>query len=231
MTLLTVCQSAAHVIGIEVPDVVATSTDRTYVELLAVANDMAETISKAHEWQLLNTVETVTGDASTEDFSLPTDYDRMIKDTDVWSSSLETPLTPVPDRNTWLGLDIRSYDFVVNAWIVYGGQFHIKPAMGTGVTAKYWYQSNLIIAPSAGSNKALFTSDDDTFRLNERLLRLGIIWKWKANKGQPYAEPMADYEEAKEKLISDDKGSRTIRIGRARLARGMKTAYPTTISA
>jgi hypothetical protein len=230
MTILSVFEQVCPVIGLTVPDAVMASTDREHVELAALANEMASRIAKAHEWQLFNTIATYTGDGSTEDFELPSDYGRMLKKAQVWSSSLETPLSPISDRDRWLGLDIQSFDFVINAWILYGGQIHIKPALADAVTAKHWYQSNLIVAPEAGDNKTAFTADADTFRLDERLLRLGIIWQWKANKGLAYAEDMATYEEAKEKLICDDKGSRSIRMGAVRLARGARVAYPLTIT-
>ena len=39
-------------------------------------------------------------------------------------------------------------------------------------------------------------ADGDSFVLDERLLKLGMIWQWKANKGSPYAEDMATYGDA-----------------------------------
>jgi len=39
-------------------------------------------------------------------------------------------------------------------------------------------------------------SDADTFVLDERLLKLGMIWQWMANKGAAYAEPMGTYSDA-----------------------------------
>ena len=98
--------------------------------------------------------------------------------------------------------------------------------MATGVTAKYFYQSNLVVSPAAGDNKATFTGDDDTFRIDEQLLKLGTTWLWKSNHGQPYAEDMADYEELKDRLVSRDKGSRQIRVGKIRMPDDVTLAYP-----
>ena len=39
-------------------------------------------------------------------------------------------------------------------------------------------------------------ADGDTFRLDERLLKLGMICHWKTNKGSPYAEDMGTYCDA-----------------------------------
>lgn len=229
MTLLSVCAEVAKVVGLDVPDAVASSTDREYVELFALANEMAERIARGYNWQLLSRIHTLTGDGATEDFDLPADYDRMLVKSQVWSSSLETALSPIGSLDRWLELDIQAFDFVVNAWIIYGGQMHIKPAMATAVTAKFFYQSNLIIAPASGSNKVEFTADNDTFRLDEQLLKLGMIWQYKANKGFSYAEDMANYEALLARLATRDRGSRMLRVGPVRLPRDVKVAYPQSI--
>lgn len=229
MTLLSVCAEVAKVVGLDEPDAVASSTDREYVELFSLANEMAERIARGYNWQLLSRIHTLTGDGATEDFDLPSDYDRMLVKSQVWSSSLETALSPIGSLDRWLELDIQAFDFVVNAWIIYGGQMHIKPPMATGVTAKFFYQSNLIIAPSAGSNKAEFTADTDSFRLDEQLLKLGMIWQYKAYKGLSYAEDMVNYETLLARLATRDRGSRMLRVGPVRLPRDVKVAYPQSI--
>ena len=230
MTVLSAVQGACPLMGLDVPTEVYGSLDPTMIEIQQVTNDVAEGIAKAYDWSLLHTLATYTGDGSTEDFSLPTDYSRMPKKAQLWSSSLETPLSPIPDIDRWLGLDVQSFDFVVNAWIIYGGQFHIKPALASAVTAKHYYQSNLIVQPEEGSNKMAFTVDTDIFRLDERLLKLGIVSRWREIKGLPYAEEMDRFEDLKSKLMSEDKGSRIIRVGRVRRPRGTNEAYPQSIT-
>ncbi len=230
MTILTVCEDLAVVVGIEVPTVVYGGTDRELLELKALANTMAKRIFEAHEWELFMTLATLTGDASKTAFDMPSDYDRFPKEMDMWASSLESPMQLIKSFNRWLDLDVRAYDFVVNAWIKIGGQINIKPAMATASTAKYYYISNLIVAPNAGSNKVAFTADDDTFRLDEELLKLGMIWQWRANKGRPYAEDMSNYEDKLSKLIVKDKGARKLIVGRRRMPKGGRTAYPQSIN-
>lgn len=230
MTILSVAQDVAKVIALDVPDAVATSTDREYVELFHVANEMAERIARGHEWQLFSRIHTLTGDGTTEDFDLPSDYDRMLVKSQVWSSALETGLSPISDLDKWLELDVQAFDFVVNAWTIYGGQMHIKPALPTAVTAKFFYQSNLIVSASGGSTKVTFSADDDHFRLDEQLLKLGMIWQWRSNKGLPYAEDMVNYETLLARLVTRDKGSRMLRIGNIRLPRDVNVAYPQAVT-
>jgi hypothetical protein len=226
MTVLSAIQYACSFIGVSVPDAVMASTVREHVELKAITNDVANTISKAHTWQLLKTLATLTGDGTTEDFSLPSDYDWMPDTSEIWSSDNDRPLCKVVDENVWLSHIEQGLDPVPGEWIIYGGQLHIRSAPGTGITCRYFYQSNLYVDPAAGSNTNIFATDTDNFRLDERLLKLGIIYRWKQAKGQPYAQEMDDYEVLKEKLIARDKGATILVQGTARGTRGIRYAYP-----
>jgi hypothetical protein len=231
MTVLSVIQSACTSgIALTRPTSVFGSSVREMLELAGMVQETAEMIASAYEWEALNRIATISGDGSDEDFDLPSDFDRMLDKAQLWTAELGTPLSPISDRDEWLGIDIQSFDFVVNAWIKYGGQIHIKPALAAAAEVKYWYQSNLLVAPNSGANKAEFDTDTDTFRLDERLLKLGLIWKWREMKGLPYAENMADYERALAKRIVQDKGSRIIRLGRVSMPGDLTVAYPKSIT-
>lgn len=229
MTILSVFQAAAPFIGLDVPDAVVTSTTREHVELTAVAADMADKIAKAYPWQLFKRLASYTGDGSTEDFSLPTDFDWMPDGNDIFSSDNDRPLAKVAFENDWLAQLEQDFSPVPGNWIIYGGQLHIREALGSGITARHFYQSNLIIAPASGSNKTAFTADTDTFRLSERLLKLGIIYRWKQLKGLPYAEELTDFEDLKEKLAARDTGSKILALGTRRIPHGVKIAYPGSV--
>lgn len=229
MSVLTVAKDVAKVIGVAVPDTVASNTSREIVELFSTMCEMALRISRGHYWRSLAKIDTMTGDGSLTAFDLPSDYDRQLVKSQLWASSLQTPLSPISSLDEWLGLEVQSFDFVLNAWIIYGDQVHVKPALANAATAKYFYQSNLIAKASDDMLKAAFTADDDVFRLDEQLLTHAVIWRWKENKGQPYAENMADYEELKERLVSRDKGSRKILLGKVRMPYDATTAYPVNV--
>lgn len=229
MTILSVIKEVASVVGVDRPTVLFASTVREHIELCDLANEMAVRIGKANDWTLLRTLSTYTGDGTTTQFALPADYLRMLKKANLWSSAIQTPLTHILDTDEWLEMQVRSYDYMLGAWTMLGGNIEIMPALANAVTAKWYYVSNLIVAPNTGANKATFTADDDSFRLNERVLRLAMIWQWKANKGQAYAEDMTNYENALELLIGEDKGSRILHVGRPRLPKDVSVAYPQNI--
>ena len=230
MSVLTVAKRVARVVGIEEPDTVVGNTRRSVVELSNVMREMARRITDGYDWQTLSKVHTINGDGSTIEWPLPDDYDRMLVKASVWSSSLETALSPISDLDTWLELEVESFDFVINAWTIYGERMHIKPALSSGVTAQFFYQSNRLFESQGGGTLTEFAADDDTYRINEDLWALGTIYQWRNNKGQPYAEDMADYEELKSRLVTRDRGSRMLRIGQPRIPNEAQIAYPQSIT-
>lgn len=231
MTILSTIQDACTVVGLAVPSTVYGSTEREHVELAALANEMAQRIAfDTHDWTILKTLGTLTGDGSATTFARPTDYRRMLKKARLWPSAAPfSPLVHVSDTDEWLGYDVQNFASAVGRWTLIGESINVKPAVANLATVKFYYLSKLIVAPDTGSNKTDFTIDTDVFRLDEEMLKLGIIWQWKANKGRPYAEDMQNYETALAMRIGEDKGSNIITVGQQRIPGDVRIAYPGVI--
>jgi hypothetical protein len=81
------------------------------------------------------------------------------------------------------------------------------------------------LAPTPPAVGDAFTADDNSYRLSERLLKLGMIWQWKADKGSPYAEDMGTYSDA----LASESGADTpapIIIGRMPISTAVNVALP-----
>ena len=102
------------------------------------------------------------------------------------------------------------------------------PEPSSAETARFYYLSRNCITNGSG-DVAVFGTDGDTFKLSERLLTLGIIWRWRAQKRLDYAEDLQNYQTALNEEIAKDKGARTIYMGRARLPGDAETAYPRNV--
>lgn len=227
-TILEVAQAASYKLGIAKPENLYASTDRTFQELGSFLNEVAERIVRAHDWSLLKTQATNTGDNSTEGFDLPSDYLRMPKEAQVWSTRWQRPLLAITPEE-YLRLDVRNYDLVTGTWVQLNGQMKYRPVLATAELAKWYYISNLVVSPASGSNRSSFMADDDTFRLNDRVLELQLIWEWRHRKGQPYAEDMNTAEIALAQAISEDGGAQIITQSSRRNVHA-KVAYPWSIT-
>jgi len=227
MTVLSTIHNVSAVIALNKPSVVFSSTEREHFELQVLANSSARYIAQDCEWQALKARGLISGDGASTNFPLPLDYDRMLKEGELWSDRLQSPLTHIVSTDQWLELDIRSFETVTGAWTLLNSEIAVKPAPANGETISWYYLSSRWARGNDGGGKPAFTADDDTFRLPESLLELCMIWKWRATKGLPFAHDQDNYEDEKEKRIAADKGSRILRLGRMRPR--ARVAYPLAI--
>lgn len=227
MSVLSAAQSAAIRLSQTRPTSLFSTTATFDLEMADLATETAVSIAKAHDWQALTKLATLTGDATSIAFDLPTDYDRMLIKAKVHSLTFRTAtFTPARDLDDWLYLN----DFLVTGtpgnWVILAKQMQIFPAMSASETARFYYISNLI-----SGTKTTFTADADVFALPERLLTLGLIWRWRSQKRVEYSEDMSNYEIALSEEINRDKGSHIITVGRQRSAVGVPPAWPGQINA
>lgn len=203
------------------------SSDQVAVEMADLANEVAADIAKSHDWRDLTKIETFTGNGVQENFPKPADYDRMVlassvDDADNWFWGYRA----FRSVNEWLQFRNGGYGLVEpGAWIILGGEFRFYPAPAGN--AVFPYVSRNWARSEAGQEKPQFTADDDEFVLDPRLLTLGLIWRWKAQKGLDYSEDMTNYELALRQAQARDKGSRIIRETRpSRTIGSLGLAYP-----
>lgn len=226
MTILEVVQRASMRLGFERPDVVFSSTDRTMLEVQDAVNEAALKILNDFDWQALTKTATITGDAVTTAFPLPDDYYRMTKTAELWTNAGPGWDIQGVTPEEYLSLDSLTFATWKAYWAIFGNALNIQPVRPTSETIRYMYINKNCVTPSAGSAKPEFTADDDSFVLDERLLRLCFIATRKQNKGFDYAADLNEYEMALSNLSAADKGTRFVRSRSSRLASNTRPAWP-----
>ncbi len=216
MTLLTALQSASIRLMGRRPNAFASSTSKFELELMDLANEVATDIMKSHEWQALKRVHTITGDGTGVAFPLPADFDRFLLDTDMigrdarwgqWFSKCDD-INEFTSRSTgewetsWPGL-----------WTVYGNQIRFVPAPEDERVLPFPYITKNYVK----GDKASFTSDTDEFVLSERLLTLGLVWRWRENKKLDYTGDFEAFQKAFGEESAKDGGNSIYRSGNRRL--------------
>ena len=222
MTILSVCSDAAIELSQTEPTTLFSTTDKFAKELRVQANEAAVDIAESYDWQRLITLATVTGDGTDTSFPFPADYDRMVMKTNLAGKDSNIDLVKSRDLDQWAYFQNQGSTSVPGHWLILGGELQFNPSPANGVQYSYYYVSNQIVS----GGKAAFSADSDTFLLSERLLKLGIIWRWRASKRMEYAEDMKNYEIALSKAITKDKGSRILVAGQQRSRYDLSVAYP-----
>ena len=200
MTVLSVVREVCAVIGVNPPTSLFSPVvqPRTQLELLALANEMAQRIAyDVREWRELKRVCTFDGDGALDRFPLPANFKRMLLMAQVYPSwAPRQPLQFIPDADEWLARRLSNQNVSWGEWTLLGGDMLVWPIMEIGKHVSFVYLDKNCVKLNAGGYGPAFVSDLDEFRLDERVLRLGMIWQWKANKGSPYAEDMGTYSDA-----------------------------------
>lgn len=228
MTVLAAMQSAAVKLQGRRPDTFfgAAQGNTFELELTDLVNEVAQDILKSHDWQALTKIATLVGDGSTEAFDLPADYDRMLVKSNVvdpvnwvWGYSAAY------DINEFLYLKERRFSLIPGIWIIYGGEMQFTPAPAGNAQFPY-ISKNIVRDNTTALLKDSFTADSDEFLLPERLLMLGLVWRWRENKKLDYTGDQEAFTKAISEYAAKDRGSRIIRRDRRWRIPGTSSAWP-----
>lgn len=216
MSLLTLIQDAAKDpgVGVAAPSsVIGNTTDLNAVAFLALAQKEGEEISRRHDWQNLVVQHTQASLAAEAQTAFPSDFDRLVYNAELWNRTSNLKyLGPTPPRE-WQRLKQGISGGVTGWWRLLGNQLNIYPAPTAGITLATEYVSKNFCQSSGGTGQSAWAADTDTGKIPERLMRLGIIWRWRHSKGLDYAEDMATYERELERSAGRDRGTGLIRKG------------------
>lgn len=230
MTVLSAASSAMVRLVGRKPTVLysAAATDETAVQIADLANEVAADIMKGHDWQALTKIAELTGDGETTSFVIPSDYDRMVLAQDIQSNQAPW-LWNYSQAHIGLWIALQNGEVSVASpgwWILLENRFRFNPAPPSGRKAIFPYIAKTYALSLGGERKASFTADNDTFMLDERLLTLGIIWRYREQKGMGYAEDMKTYEDALSQAQARDRGARAIRSRVSSARPGTRVGWP-----
>ena len=163
----------------------------------------------------------------TASFSLPADFNRLQEeDNAVFEvSPNRRPVIPMVSDGTWEEM---------KAWGSVGAQRYYRKVSNTlefyrpapaGAIIKVAYVSKNWIVGS----KAIWTDEvNDTPVFPSQLIRFGLIYRWRKQKGLRFEDEQAEYEAILARAIGDDRPRRIIRTEGPGMARAhpMRTPIP-----
>lgn len=227
MTVLSACQDAIARLVARRPDTVFASSDEICVEIASLANEAAADIAKAADWRALTKLKIINGDGVTQNWPLPDDYDRMVNGLDIHSGTwVWMRYQPVRTLDDWLDLQSLLPAIPPGYWIIMNGQMSFLPVISTDDDARFYYISNQWAKSKNGNGKGAFDNDTDLFLLEDRLLTLALIWRWKSMKGLDYQEDIRNYDMALSQAMARDRGARVIRKGGGIRSLNVGVAWP-----
>lgn len=230
-TLLEIVQDACREVGQPRPSVVTSATSDTPLRMMSLLNTAGRNLAIEHDWTALTDVETFTPLAQeSQTGHPPADFLKFSSEAAMWDINNQRPLIGPLALDKWMRLVVDAQQSIDKYWTVIGGTIRILPAPAVTDSFTYSYQSKNWVISAASALKASFTADDDQPRLDDELLVLELIWRWKQSIGVDYAEDMSNAGRRKETVIAADRGNRIINLSRPQLGGIPENYWPGVIS-
>lgn len=201
MTLLQLIQEFCRRQGLSVPSTIMASHDDQLIQLAGLANEILEDLTTRRTWTTLDKECVFTSVAGSDQGALETLAPGLLKilnDT-LYDRTQGVALFGPNAPRDWQASLATTYSGPSYRYRIQGGHLLTMPDMPIGHQVAFEYASSAAVqdnkyAPTTVSYKSYFTRDDDTFLLPSKLLLLGLRWRWKEEKGLPYAESFRLYE-------------------------------------
>lgn len=200
MALLDMIQDVTDELGLTQPNSIIGNNDSQVRQFLALANKEGKDLARRFDWEVLTRINTFTLSTSASlqgaiNSSIVTDgdFDKILPNT-FWNLTTSLPILGGLNAR-----QIQSYNAspITGPYYQYhirGGKLYIDPTPSAADSASFAYRSSWWCEDSGGNGQAEWAADTDVGRLDEELMKLGLLWRWKAAKGLDYAEDFNTYE-------------------------------------
>lgn len=228
MAVLKSLQSAALRLTGTQPNVFFGSSEQIAVELCDLVNEVAHDIADHGDWQKLIKTVTYQGDGTTKAFPLPEDYARQLQRSDVQDlNNWVFGFSRSTDINEFMFAEARNFQTYPGLWTIVDDEMRFTPAPPAAQSAtwpyitSYWAYDNQTL-----TTKPEFTNDSDDFLLSDRLLTLGLVYRWRKYKAMEYGGDEEDYLTELNRVYTNNAGSKIYRKRSYRNYPGVRMAWP-----
>lgn len=230
MTLLEVVQQFCLRSGIPKPATVTGSTDAQVLQIQALLEEEGDDLAARGDWESLTNEATHTT-VATESQGAMTDLASNgfghIKNQTIWDRTDRLPVIGPINPRQWQALKAVVLTGPRYQFRIRGGNLLVNPIPVAGHDWAFEYVSeNWIISADGMSYKKLFTQDDDTWLLPEKLLLMGLRWRWMREKGLDYSELFATYEAQVKDAIGRNAGKPVLHMDDTHLVATPGTFIP-----
>ena len=219
MSCLTIVQDVCRNLGLNIPNAVTTYKAPTMVQMLGLLNKAGKSLKDRPDegWQALQLEANFTTVAAESQGLMSTiaPNARYILNNTIWNRTnrrpIFGPLTPQQwqMQKGWFAQGPYSQYRLVRGAILF------TPVPAAGESCYFEYATNNWCTDSTGvTGKTQFTADADVALLNEELLTLGLMWRWKQVKGLDYAEDKLEYEDRVSQAMARDNPRPNLNLSR-----------------
>jgi hypothetical protein len=212
MTLLTIVQNASDTIGLSRPSAVVSSTDGNVRTLLSFAQTEGRELLERFGWpatQKQATHTTLNAELQGVMTTIAPGFSYIINNT-FWNRTLTVPVPGPLSPQEYQALKARSSTGPYSQYKLQAGNLYGYPAPSASDTWVFEYQTNYFCKSSGGTDQSAWAADTDTGILDENLMEMGIVWRFKKKNGLDYSEDYRVYEQKLANATSRVGGKQTL---------------------
>ncbi len=234
MSLLTIIQSAADLIGLPLYTRVAGNAESNVRQLFAGLKIGSNTLVKTTNgsggsWSALERIYEFQSGADQTEYTLPEDFDRLITGT-AWQKDKYWLMRGSRTPQQWQRVRNRQVSTPYNQFRLFRSQetsipqgdvrrFTLEPAPGENITLVYEYVSKWPWVSEDGSTfKKIPDNDNDESVLGDDIHILDTVWRFKKSNGLSYTADLAEFEAIRDAMLVQDEASEHISVGYDRRA-------------
>lgn len=221
MSLLTIVQDACGRMALPQPAAVATSSDPQTLQMYALLNEegrklsTGESVGMSVDWSSMTRQANFSALAAEVQGDLETLAPgfKFIVGGSMYNRTLRRPVPGPLTPAAWQLLKAANVVGPYPQWRIAQGQIWMLPNPNAGDSIYFEFQSKYWAESSGGTLKARFSADDDVALLDEELLTMGLVWRFKKAKGFDYAEDYRDYQTSVTNAIGREKSAPVLNLG------------------
>jgi hypothetical protein len=219
VNLLQIVQEFCGRTGLRKPSSVASSQDPQILQIQALANEICEELGERWTWETCRRQALFTSIADEDQGEIAAIADNFflsITENTFYDRTQHLPINGPVSAEEWQAIKALANVGSLYRYRIWQGHLYLTPVPTAGHTFAFEYTSSALIYNSDDIEyKALFTKDTDTFLLDQKLILQGLRWKWKSEKGLPYAEEKSLWEQTCNDLGGRSGGRKTLSMGGA----------------
>lgn len=198
MTLATALNRACDILGLDTFQQFVGSGDDAANTMVDYAQEAGEEIARRVDWRQM----LASGTATATPYTIPSDFQRFTPGGGM-RTALGVFLRPVLNSSEWAL--VKSAPPSQPFYFLKGTTAEFSPtSIVPGVVFDY-VTANFV--QSGASKLPAWASDSDTSLFPERLLTLGVVWRYKRQKGLVFEDELAEFEAALGAEAKADRGA------------------------
>lgn len=194
---------AAIECGLTPPTSWLSTSDATAVQVVSIMRAVVEDLLDRHDWSGAAEEATIAPSVETSSWVFTADYERMQRDVSAVFevSPNRRPVACVTSDGSWREMVSWGWSGAQRYFRKTGTGLEFYRPLPAGAVVKVNYQTAkwIVGGLSAWANEA---SDKPVFP--SRLIRLGVVARWRKQKGYRYSDESAEYEAAIVRAMAED---------------------------